>query len=251
MENMDNQNMEKKKDWLMPASILIAAGMVSVALIYNVGQKSGEPTEDGQLTGPQPIGLTALREPGSKDHWRGPQDAKIVLVEYSDTECPFCQLFHNTLAQAAKEYPNDFAWVYRHYPIAQLHSKATKEAEATECAAELGGNDGFWQYMDRLMEVTPANNGLDTLELPKIAAFVGLDEAKFKDCLASGKYADKVNKEIAEAQEIGAQGTPYSVLIFDGQKYEIGGFIPFDENSEYYRPGAQTFKMMLDSLLNK
>lgn len=249
---MENQNTEKKRDWLMPASILIAAAMVSVALIYNVGQKSGtNPQEEDLLNGARPIGLTALREPSDKDHFRGPKDAKIVLVEYSDTECPFCKMFHNTLLQVVKEYPNDFAWVYRHFPIAQLHSKAAKEAEAMECAAELGGNDGFWKYMDRLMEITPSNNGLDTLELPKIATFVGLDEAKFKDCLASGKYADKVNKEIAEAQEIGAQGTPYSVLIFDGQKYEIGGFVPFDENSELYRPGSQTFKMMIDSLLEK
>lgn len=248
---MDNQNSEKKRDWLMPASILIAAAMVSVSLIYNVGQKSGGGAESGLTNEPQPIGLAGLREPDSKDHWRGPQDAKIVLVEYSDTECPFCKLFHKTLAQAANEYPKDFAWVYRHYPIAQLHSKAAKEAEATECAAELGGNDGFWKYMDRLMEVTPANNGLDLAELPKIAAFIGLDEAKFKDCLASGKYADKVMREIAEAEKVGAQGTPYSVLMFGDQKYELGGYVPFDEKSEMYRPGAQTFKMMLDSLLKQ
>ena len=243
--------MEKKRDWLMPVSILIAAAMVSVALVYNVGQKSNSETEGDQLNENQPIGLVSLREPSSKDHVRGSLDAKIVLVEYSDTECPFCKLFHNTLAQAAKEYSKDFAWVYRHYPIAQLHSKSAKEAEATECAAELGGNDGFWKYLDRLMEVTPSNNGLDSAELPKIATFIGLEEAKFKDCLASGKYAEKVSKEIAEAQKIGAQGTPYSVLIFNGQKYEIGGFIPFDENSELYRPGSQTFKMMVNSLLEK
>ena len=251
MEDMENSNIEKKRDWLMPISILISALMISVALIYNVGQKSDSAPAEDLLGGAQPVGLTALREPSDKDHWRGPKDAKIVLVEYSDTECPYCKLFHQTILKTLEKYPNDFAWVYRHHPIAKLHSKAPKEAEATECASELGGNDGFWNYLIRLMEVTPANNGLDTLELPKIATFIGLDEAKFKDCLASGKYADKVNKEVQEIEKMGSFGTPYGILIFGDKKYEIGGFVPFDESSEFYRPGSQTFKMMIDSLLGK
>ena len=248
---MENQNVEKNKDWLMPVSILIAAVMVSVALIYNVGQKSNTNNQEDLSGAPQPVGLAALREPDSKDHFRGPKDAKVVLVEYSDTECPFCKLFHQTLLKTLEKYPNDFAWVYRHHPIAQLHSKAPKEAEALECAAELGGNDGFWKYLDRIMEVTPANNGLDSSELPKIATFIGLDEVKFKDCLASGKYSEKVSSEVKEAEKMGQLGTPYGVLIFGDKKYEVGGFIPFDENSEMYRKDSQTFEMLMNSILNK
>lgn len=233
----------------MPASILIAAAMVSVSLIYNVGQKSIDDTRVEE--GPQPVGLDNIRAPEERDHWRGSKDAKIVLLEYSDTECPFCKLFHQTMLKALEKYPEDFAWVYRHHPITGLHPKAPKEAEATECAAELGGNDGFWKYMDRLMEVTPANNGLDPAELPKIAAFVGLDEIKFKDCLASGKYAEKISSQVKEIEKAGSFGTPYSVIFFGDEKYEVNGFVPFDENSERYYPGAQTFEMMLDSLLKQ
>lgn len=252
MESMENQNIEKGRDWLMPVSILVSALMISVALIYNVGQKSdSNSAEEDLLNGAQPIGLSALREPSDKDHWRGSKNAKIVLVEYSDTECPFCKRFHETLKKAFEAYPEDFAWVYRNYPIAQLHSKAPKEAEAMECAAELGGNDGFWKYMDRLMEVTPANNGLDTLELPKIATFVGLDEIKFKDCLASGKYADKVKKEVEEAQKIGAQGTPYSVMIVGDQKYEVGGWLPFDETDPNWKTGMPVFKNFIEEVLSR
>ena len=60
---------------------------------------------------------------------------------------------------------NKVAWGFRHFPLKQLHPKAVKEAEATECANELGGNDAFWKFIDKINEVTPANNKLDQAQL--------------------------------------------------------------------------------------
>src|SRR6185436_7093141 len=76
-----------------------------------------------------------------KDHILGNPNAEVIMVEYSDLECPFCKEFHSTLRRVMNEYGKDgkVAWVYRHFPIDSLHPKARKEAEATECAAELGG----------------------------------------------------------------------------------------------------------------
>jgi protein-disulfide isomerase len=119
------------------------------------------------------------------------------------------------------------AWVYRHFPLDQLHSKARKEAEATECAGELGGNEKFWSYLDRLMEITPANNGLDLAELPKIAQYVGLDVSKFNACLDSGKYAKKVQEQLTNAEATGGRGTPWSIVVGpDGKKYPLSGAQP-------------------------
>ena len=98
----------------------------------------------------------------------------MKVVEFSDLECPFCKRFHATMQQTVAAYGGQVAWVYRHFPIDQLHSKAPKEAEATECAAELGGNDKFWAYTNRLMEVTPANNGLILPNLPRLQYSSGL-----------------------------------------------------------------------------
>lgn len=97
------------------------------------------------------------------EHIFGNANAEIFIVEYSDLECPFCKRFHETMVKVMAQYEKgaQVAWVYRHFPLDAIHSKARKEAEATECATELGGNDMFWKYANKLMEITPSNNQLD------------------------------------------------------------------------------------------
>lgn len=94
------------------------------------------------------------------DHIIGDINAKIIIVEYSDFECPFCKVFHKTMHEVIKNSGGEVAWVYRHFPIPGLHPKAFHEAEATECAWEQKGNDGFWKYADKIFDITPSNNGL-------------------------------------------------------------------------------------------
>ncbi len=108
---------------------------------------------------------TKLKPVSPDDHILGDANAKIIIVEYSDLECPFCKVFHNTMHQVVEKSNGDVAWVYRHYPIPQLHKKAFREALATECAWEQKGNDGFWKYMDKLFEITTSNDGLDEARL--------------------------------------------------------------------------------------
>lgn len=167
-----------------------------------------------------------------QDHIRGAKDAKVTLVEFSDTECPFCKRFHPTMKQLVEKYPDDVRWVYRHFPLDSLHSKARKEAEATECAAELGGEDAFWAYLDRLFEVTPSNDRLDLAELPNIATAVGLDRGKFEECLKSGRQAGRIAAQLADATNAGGDGTPYTVLISpNGEKLPLSGALPFEKVS--------------------
>ena len=217
----------------MPVAVIIAGALIAGAIYLN-----GSRTENGALANnPQPQAamqpsgdLEAMNPITSKDHIRGNPDAPVKIVEYSDTECPFCKRFHPTMQQVMDEYGDSgqVAWVYRHFPLDSLHKKARKEAEATECAAEQGGNDKFWSYLDRLMEVTPANDGLDPAELPKIAQYVGLDVAKFNECLASGRFAQKVEEEAQNAVATGGNGTPWSIVVGkDGKKYPLSGAQPY------------------------
>ena len=172
-----------------------------------------------------------MRPVTADDHILGNPNAPIKIVEYSDTECPFCKQFHSTLKQIMTLYGKDgkVAWVYRHFPIDQLHSKARKEAEATECANELGGSQKFWEFIDLVYSTTESNNSLDPAELPKIAKKVGLDVTAFNTCLSSGKYAAKVEADYQDAVKAGGRGTPNSIVVAsDGSKTLIQGAQPFE-----------------------
>ncbi len=169
---------------------------------------------------------TAMVPVSAGDHVRGNANAKISFVVYSDTECPFCIRFHKTMQQLMKLFPNDINWIYRHYPIDSNHPTARNEAQALECAATIGGETKFWEYLDRMMEITPGNNGLPAEELPKIAAKIGIDTTKFNDCLRQSPDAAKIQAQVEDAEKIGADGTPHTILITpDGQKYPIKGYV--------------------------
>ncbi len=127
----------------------------------------------------------AVKPVDGEDHIRGNPNAPVKLVEFSDFECPFCKRFHPIMKRLMEEYGKEgkVAWVYRHFPIDSLHSKARKEAQAAECANELGGNEAFWTFTDKLFAVTPSNNRLDLGLLPRVAEEIGLDRAAFEACL--------------------------------------------------------------------
>lgn len=134
------------------------------------------------------------------------------------------------MRQIVEEYggtDGQIAWVYRHFPLTQIHSKAPKEAEAAECANELGGNDKFWQYIDKIFEITPSNNGLDLKLLPQVAEDIGLNRQQFEICLESGKYAGHIDDDARDAVTSGARGTPFSIVIAqNNQKFIINGAQP-------------------------
>ncbi|MFA6365056.1 MAG: thioredoxin domain-containing protein [Candidatus Paceibacterota bacterium] len=217
---MDEHIEEKKikKDYLLPASIVLAAVLVSVSLIYNVGKR-------GEVNTPQAANIaeSADATPSFKDvkaitaddHIVGSIDAPVRIIEYSDFECPFCKRFHATMQQTVEAYTTNVAWIYRQLPLDQLHPRAIKEAEASECAAELGGNTKFWEYAKRLLELTPSNNGLDPTLLPTIATDVGLNKGKFEECLKSERNAPKVKAQVEEGTAIlkGRPGTPLSIFV--------------------------------------
>jgi protein-disulfide isomerase len=191
------------------------------------GQAAAVPT---RVVTPSPAPAVAP-EVASADHIRGDKNARIALVEYSDYECPYCKTFHLTAKKVLNDYAGNVMWIYRHYPLS-FHANAQKEAEAAECANELGGNDAFWKYSDALYERTTSNGtGFALDKLGPLAKELGLDQTKFQACLDSGKYAQNVKDQMTQGAKEGVTGTPGNLLLDTktGKVQEIPGAVPFDQ----------------------
>lgn len=148
-----------------------------------------------------------------RDHIRGNPDAAFTLLEYSDFECPFCKRFHVTAKQFISKH-DDVNWVYRHFPLEFHNPGAQKQAEATECVAQLGGNDAFWMITDFIYEVTRSNGkGFPLSALSSAAEATGVDVAAFNKCLDSGEQRDRVLEDLENGQRSGVTGTPGNFLI--------------------------------------
>lgn len=210
---------------------IIIAGVIIAGAILLKDSTPREPVQaQNTITNNLDFSGLNIRPINSEDHILGNPDASLVVLEYSDTECPFCKIFHETMHKIIKENTN-ITWIYRHYPIPQLHPKASREAEATECAFEQGGNENFWKYIDRLFSVTPSNNGLEEKELTNIAQYIGLNTSSFYTCLESGKYQTKIERDVADGNNAGAgkYGTPFSLIIKDGEIVDmIRGAQPYE-----------------------
>lgn len=223
------------RTFAVPIAIIAAGLLIAGALYVNGGRKA----EERPPVVPGPSGQPTFRPIGSDDHMLGNPNAQVIILEYSDTECEFCKNFHQTMTQILDQYGTDgaVAWVYRHFPT---HEKSQREAEATECAAEIGGNKGFWLYLDRVFAITPSNDGLDPKLLPEIAKDSGIDQKLFEACLKSERHADEVQDDYDDAVRVGAQGTPHSLLIAGDNVLPL--------------PGAQSYaslKSAIDLILDK
>lgn len=221
MEPINQPMQTQTNKFLVPLAIIMAGALVAGA-IYFGGQA---PVASGNAqVDPNDLEFRAV---SSKDHLLGSMDAEFTIIEYSDTECPFCKVFHNTMKEVMGSYTDRMAWVYRHLPIPQLHSRAPKEAEATECVAELAGNSAFWTYLDKIFTTTGSNDTLDPALLPKFATELGISEAAFNNCLSSGKYTEAVSKSAEEGFASGARGTPFSIIVAkNGKRATINGAEP-------------------------
>ncbi len=201
-----NSETGKQNPYMIPGAILIAGALVAGAVFY-----SNNPS----LKTANPIG-----EPGVKvevsaddDPFLGSANAKVVIIEFSDYQCPFCRSFwRNTLDQIKKEYIDSgksVKFVYRDFPLSSIHSMAQKYAEAAECAGEQNKywemHDKIFQEQDKLGQGTISAYAIN--DVKRWAGELGL-AGGFNQCLDSGKYADEVKKDFNDGVAAGVGGTP-------------------------------------------
>lgn len=158
------------------------------------------------------------------DHIRGNEDAEIVLIEYSDFDCPFCTNFHATAQEVVENSDGELAWVYRHFPLS-IHPEAPKKAEASECVAKLAGEEVFWDFSDELFN---PESQYRVADLGELAASFGVNQGEFQECLDSGEMARLVNEQMQSGLNAGINGTPGNILlnVETGEVRKLGGAVP-------------------------
>jgi protein-disulfide isomerase len=186
-------------------------------------QRPARPVEDPRAVYRVPVDDTPLR---------GPADALVTIVESSDFECPFCKRVGPTLKQLEEAFPGKLRFSFRQNPL-PFHARALPAAIAAEEARAQGGDAKFWAMHDKLFELAPA---LDDASIERAAQELGLDVAKVKEAIASGKYKDRVQRDQQLVQSLGAPATPS--FFINGRK--LAGAQPFE-----------TFRALVDEELKK
>ena len=204
--------MENKNNLALPIAIVLAGIIVAGAMFY-----TSKNTPKVQL--PEPPKATeafSVAPVTDADSIVGSKDADIVVIEYSDTECPFCKTFHTTMHKVIDTYGKDnkVSWVYRYMPLDALHKKARKEAMAVECAKVQGGNDAFWGFINAVYSQTKSNDSLPDTALPAIAKELKLDMTKWTKCLTGEETASVVSAQEQTGKDAGVEGTPNNFLVF-------------------------------------
>ncbi len=166
------------------------------------------------LAEPEPLRM----EVAAKGPSRGPENAPVTIVEFSDFECPFCARANGTLAQVEQAYAGKVRVVFRDFPLS-FHRNAQKAAEAGHCADDQGK---FWEMHDKMFANQKA---LDVDSLKTYAKELGLDMQAFETCLDSGAKAGVVQANLADGRALGVNGTP--AFFINGRM--ISGALPFEE----------------------
>lgn len=218
---------ETNKFELTPSlSIIIAGIIIAGAIMYTNGSNAAGTGAGNEAA----LGAAAnVPAPTAEDHWVGSRDASTVLVEYSDIQCYYCGLAHPTLTRLVEESNGAIAWVHRHLPLESIHPEARPAAIASECVNEQLGNDAFWSFINTMFADQSKMNSAYYLQ---VAKQLGVNEAQYQSCVATEKYASKVDTEANDAFASGANGTPYTVVFKNGKQVGVSGALPYDQFKE-------------------
>lgn len=217
----------------VPIAIIAGFGLIAAAIFFS-GKDSGTPVavpiDDAAQEQESSLSLNQINPITGDDHIRGNPNAQIMFVEYSDYDCPFCKVFHETMDTIMDEYGADgrVAWTYRHLPFQQLHPSAPMIAQASECVAKLGGNEAFWTFSDFIFMERERNAQTNLILLPDFVKNSGVDIDDYNACMESGETVAAVEEDYNDAIEMGVRGTPFTVVMVGGQQLPINGAQPYE-----------------------
>lgn len=193
-----------------------SGGMPSVPSVPSVPTDVQEPVE------------SPVPEVTADDHIRGNINAKVLVVEYLDFECPFCHRNSATVKTVRDTYGDDVAHIVRHFPL-DFHPAAMPYARASECIASLGGEGAFWKFYDAVFGGPTLD--ADVAKLPEIAKNIGVNSDKFDACYNGTEFDAKIQAQQQGGASAGINGTPGVAVINNAtqEQTRLPGAVPFSE----------------------
>jgi len=195
-----------KSPYLIPTAIVVGGIIIALAVYISIPKGPTPGVGDASL----------MRGIDSTDHVFGNPAAKVIIVEYSDFDCPYCKTFSETMHQiiANEGADGDVAWVFREFPLIEIHPNALSHARAAECVARTSGTDAFWRFETVLY----AHQPVDPSTYGALAKEAGVTGDAFAKCYAdaagpSSTVETHILRDRQNALDMGAQGTPYSILL--------------------------------------
>ncbi len=236
-------NLSKSKRWyqkwwgrVIIVFLLLFLSMLT-AMAFYVGRtviqlRSGDITPQELLgsgytggAGHNPVTLATADDPS-----RGPKDAKVVIVEFSDFQCPFCRQAYPVVKQILRDYEGQILFIYRDFPLTDIHPQALLAAMAGECAHEQGQ---FWPMHDKIFE---NQQSMTEADFKRYAVQIGLNNIEFGNCLSSGKYLSEIEGDLNDGFNAGIRSTP--TFVING--VQVSGVLPLN-----------TFEQIIISELSK
>lgn len=147
----------------------------------------------------------------NRDHIQGPDTADITLVEYGDYECPYCGQAYSIIKQIQDYFGDSLRFVFRNFPLTQVHPHAQRAAEAAE---EAGVQNKFWKMHDYLYEHQQA---LDDNHLEKYAKMIGLNLERFDEDMKNHVHLPRIREDFLNGVQSGVNGTPS--FYINGTRY--------------------------------
>jgi len=228
------EQIQTKKQHTAPA-IIAAGALIALAIFMSFGRNTKTTENIQPPTVQEPPATVSEKVVTVRDTdfvFGDASKADVVIFEYSDSDCPFCAQFHETIKTIKTTYGDRVAFIYRFYPLEQLHPNARTEALALACVGDAAGNQSFWNYLDDILSVTltPSSN---LTVLTTFAKEQSIDVETFEECVKSKTFARRVQADIDEANSIGVRGTPYSIVVNKkGEQKVIPGALGTEEVSK-------------------
>ncbi len=222
---------DTKFEFTTPMAVVAAGVIIAGAILYANTQSSANAAPQG---GSQPTVEAHVQAPSAADYRYGSANAEVVLIEYSDFQCPYCTMVHTTLKGLVDSSNGKVAWIMRNLPLTQIHPQANPAANAAECIGEQLGSAGWWRYADAVFANPDKLSAQYSAELAKQ---FGADTAKYNACVSSGKYQAKIDAQTADVRASGGNGTPFTVVYGKGKQVPVSGAVP-----------AAMFQSVIDSL---